>query len=192
MNEIQLPFTANSQGGSESHAVQVGESGDVPMVTVEDFSRLVSGIYAAAVTPQHWGPALREVVGTLDGSGGGVVSAHGSSRWQLEPVIAPEAAKSYAEHYSRLDHVLAAVEEGPVGAVRAGGELIAAKPTSAFHAGWIRPYGLEDGLFVRLNSGTTTSCFVVASPRRSESFDTSERVKLMSGLVVHLQQALRT
>ena len=66
------------------------------MVTVEGFSRLVSGIYAAAVTPQHWGPALREVVWTLDGAGGGVVSAHGSSRWQLEPAIAPEAAKSYA------------------------------------------------------------------------------------------------
>ena len=162
------------------------------MVTVEDFSRLVSGIYAAAVTPQHWEPALREVVGTLDGSGGGVVSAHGSSRWQLEPVIAPEAAKSYAEHYSRLDHVLAAVEKGPVGAVRAGGELIAPRPITEFHADWMRPNGLEDGLFVRLNRGTTTSCFVVASPRRSESFDTPERVKLMSGLVPHLQQALRT
>jgi DNA-binding CsgD family transcriptional regulator len=161
------------------------------MVTVEDFSRLVAGIYAAAVTPQHWEQAIRGVMGTLDGTGAGVVSADGSSRWQTA-TLAPEAAKSYADHYARIDHVLAAVEKGPVGAIRAGGELIAAKPTTEFHADWIRPNRLEDGLFVRLNQRTTTSCFVVASPRRSESFDTPERVKLMSALVPHLQQALRT
>src|SRR5262249_45714376 len=103
----------------------------------------------------------------------------------------PEAANSYAEHYSGLDHVLAAVEQGPVGVVRTGDELIPAKPRTEFHADWIRPYGLEDGLFVRLNPGTT-SCLVVARPRRSESFATHERIKLVSGLVVHLQQALRT
>ena len=76
--------------------------------------------------------------------------------------------------------------------MRTRSELILPYQNTDFHADWIRPNGLEDNLFVRLNSGTTTSCFVVASPRRSESFDTPERVKLMSGLVPHLQQALRT
>lgn len=161
------------------------------MVTIEDFSRLVAGIYAAAVTPQQWEPALRDVVCILDATGGGLVFADGSSRSQVA-ILPPEAIKSYAEHYSSLDHVLAAVEKGPVGAVRTGDELIPWKPQTEFHADWIRPYGLEDGLFVRLNSGTTTSCFVVACPRRSESFATPERVKLMSGLVPHLRQALRT
>jgi hypothetical protein len=119
--------------------------GDPAMVTVEEFSRLVSGIYAAAVTPQQWGPAIRDVMGTLGGTGAGLVFADRSSRW-LEPVIAPEAAKSYAEHYSRLDHVLAAVEEGPVGAVRTASELILPHPNTEFHADWIRPNELEDGL----------------------------------------------
>jgi hypothetical protein len=116
------------------------------MVTVEDFSRLVSGIYAAAVTPQQWKPATRDVIGTLDGTGGGLVFADGSSRWQLEPVIPPEAAKSYADHFSRLDHVLAAVEKGPAGAVRTGTELILPSQNTEFHADWIRPNELEDGL----------------------------------------------
>ena len=31
------------------------------MVTVEDFSRLVSGIYAAEVTPRYWELAIREI-----------------------------------------------------------------------------------------------------------------------------------
>ena len=38
------------------------------MVTVEDFSRLVAGIYAAAVTPQHWEAAIRDIHRTLDGN----------------------------------------------------------------------------------------------------------------------------
>jgi len=125
------------------------------MVAVEDFSRLVAGIYAAAITPQQWEPALRDVVGTLDAAGGGLVFADGSSRSQVA-ILPPEAVQSYAEHYSRIDHVLAAVEKGSVGVVRAGDELIPAKPRTEFHADWIRPYGLEDGLFVRLNPGTTT------------------------------------
>ena len=160
------------------------------MFTIEDFSRLVAGIHAAAMTSQQWEPVIRDVVGTLDARGGGLVFADGSSRWMVGAIVPLEAAQSYAEHYSRIDHVLAAVEKGPVGAVRAGGELIPVKPTTEFHADWIRPHGLEDGLFVPLNSGTTTSCFVVAAPRRSESFATPERVKLMRGLVPHLRQAL--
>lgn len=161
------------------------------MVTVEDFSRLVAGIYAAAVTPQQWESALGDVVRTLDGTGGGLVFTDGSSRWQLA-ALPPDAVKSYAEHYWGLDHVLAAVEKGPVGAVRTGDELIPSKPQTEFHADWIRPNGLEDGLFVRLNSGMKTSCLVAATPRRAESFAAPERIKLMSGLVAHLRQALRT
>lgn len=172
-------------------SVRGGRSGSAA-ITVEDFSRIVSRIYAAAVTPEYWDPVIRDVVGTLDGKSAALVGADGSSRWHVGAILAPEAAKSYAEYYSRIDNVLAAVEKGPVGAVRAGGELIAAKLNTEFHADWIRPNEFDDGLFVRLNSGTTTSCFVVASPRRSESFATPERIKLMSGLVGHLQQAVRT
>ncbi len=41
------------------------------MVTVEEFSRLVSGVYAAAVTPQHWAVALADISRILDASGCG-------------------------------------------------------------------------------------------------------------------------
>ena len=127
---------------------------DPAMVTVEDFSRLVSGIYAAAVTPQHWEPAHpRHVTGTLDGTGGGVVMCR-----RVEPMVypstrsfAPEPPRATQSITARLDHVLAAVENGPVGAVRPATELIAPQPITEFHADWIRPNELEDGLFVRLN-----------------------------------------
>jgi hypothetical protein len=38
------------------------------MVTVEDFSRLVSGIYAAAVTPECWESTVGDVARTLGGT----------------------------------------------------------------------------------------------------------------------------
>ena len=89
---------------------------DPAMVTVEDFSRLVSGIYAAAVIPQRWESAIRDIHRTLGGTGGGLMMADGGI-WSILHATVPDGAqKSYAEHYCRLDHVLAAVEDGPVGA----------------------------------------------------------------------------
>ena len=162
------------------------------MVTVADFSRLVSDIYAAATSPQYWERALHEIHRSMGGTGGGLMMADGAT-WSIhKSILSVKVAQDYAEHYCRLDHVLAAVERGPVGAVRTGTELILPHQNTEFHVGWIRPNELEDGLFVRLSGEPRPTCLVVAAPRRSEAFDTPERLKLMKGLVPHVQQALRT
>ncbi len=162
------------------------------MVTVEDFSRLVSGIYAAAVAPQHWEAAIREVHRTVGGVGGALATAEGAV-WSIENTTLPYAAmKSYAEHYRHLDHVLATVQRGPVGVVRTGTELIQPNRWSEFYNGWMRPNGLYDGLFVRLTGGARPTIFIVASSDDSAPFDTPERVKVLSGLAPHLQQAVCT
>ena len=44
------------------------------MVTVEDFSRLIAGVYAAAVTPQHWEAAIDGIRRTMGGRHGALVS----------------------------------------------------------------------------------------------------------------------
>jgi hypothetical protein len=157
------------------------------MATVDDFSRLVSDIYTAALTPGHWGVALADVRSTLDGTSGALVVADGAGRSIMSASLNPDAAKTYTEHYCRLDHVLAAVEKGPVGALRSGTELIAPHVHSEFHADWVRPYDIEDGLFVRLTGGPMPTCFIVAAPKRSERFDTAERLTLMRHLVPHLR-----
>jgi DNA-binding CsgD family transcriptional regulator len=161
-------------------------------VTVEDFSRLVSGIYAAAVTPQLWEPAIRSIQHTLGASHGGLLINDGASRSIVSATIAMEGGKSYMEYYHRLDYVLTTVETGPVGVVRTGSELTDPQSHREFHEDWARPYEGDDGLVVRLSGDPRPTCFVVGSLRRSEWFDTPERVKLMGSLVVHLQQALRT
>lgn len=162
------------------------------MVTVEDFSRLVSGIYAAAVTPRHWEPALGAVRRSLGGTVG-TLSEATDGVWSIRATTAPtDVGKTYGRHYHRLDYVLAGVENGPVGAVRNGTELVEPGTNTEFYNDWMRPNDLGDGLFVRLTGGQHLSCLIVASPRRTEPFDTPERAKLMGALVPHFQQALRT
>jgi DNA-binding CsgD family transcriptional regulator len=162
------------------------------MVTVEEFSRLVSGIYAAAVIPQHWEAALLEVHRTLGGTVATLGTAEGAV-WSIQDsTLPPAAAASYTEYYCQRDHVLDALAKGPVGAVRTGTELVAPRRNTEFCVDWLRPNGMGDGLLVRLTDGARPACFIVGSPQRTESFDTLDHVKLVSGLVPHLQQALRT
>ncbi len=162
------------------------------MVTVEEFSRLVSGIYAAAITPERWEAAIREIHRTLGGTAATLGMAEGPA-WSIQDSTLPvDAAQSYTDHYCHVDHVLAALEKGPIGLVQTGSQLVVPYRNSEFYAGWLQPNGMGDGLLVRLTGGPKPTCFIVASPSRSESFDTPERVKVMSGLVVHFQQALRT
>jgi DNA-binding CsgD family transcriptional regulator len=162
------------------------------MVKLEDFSHLVSGIYAAAVTPQHWQAAIREINRTLEGTAGGLFLADSAIWSHFNSTLPAAAAKSYAEYYYRLDHVLHAVGRGPAGVVRTGTELMPLVRKSEFHEKWLHPLELDDGLFVRLTGGARPTCFIVGAPKRAESFDASDRVRLMGGLVPHLQQALRT
>ena len=62
------------------------------MVTVEDFSRLVSGIYDAAVTPEHWLVAIAEVSRAVGATGGGMLIADGPP---AEVVALPQVQQAY-------------------------------------------------------------------------------------------------
>lgn len=167
-----------------------GARRDVAMVTVDEFSRLVSSIYAAAVAPQQWHLAIRDIQRATGGSGASLLLGVGAD-WSFQNSTLPAAAlQSYAEHYARQDYVHAAVERGPVGVVRTGPEVVFRNRNREFYADWMHPNGLEDGLFIRLTDGPRPTTFLVISSRRS--FDTPERVKLMNALIPHLQQSLRT
>jgi DNA-binding CsgD family transcriptional regulator len=161
------------------------------MVTVEDFSRLVSGIYAAAVTPECWSPAIRDIEHVLGAAGSALLIADTGNRALLSATLPPECGMSYGQHYYRLDNHLAAVEQGPVGAVHSATQLASRiKRNTEFYVDWMRPFELDDALFVRLTGGVRPTCFVTTSTRTS--LDTPEQIRVMSGLVAHLQQALRT
>ncbi|WP_235624381.1 MULTISPECIES: helix-turn-helix transcriptional regulator [Mycolicibacterium] len=166
-------------------------SGIRAMFTVEGFSRLVAGIYAAAIAPQHWESTIRDIGRTIGGNGGALLSAE-KSVWSIQNSILPAgAAASYAAYYHQLDAPMAAVEKGAVGTVRTGTELVIPIRQSEFYTDWLHPHELEDGLFIRLSRGSHPGCFLLHSSDRSEPFGTRERIRQFSGLVPHLQQALR-
>ncbi len=165
------------------------------MVSVSNFSQLVSSIYAAAVTTGRWDETLAEVVDAFDGTGGALAIAQAAPDMaEIQVNVGTDAAakRAYNEYYGRLDHVAAAIERSPAGLVHTGTELVLPHMNSEFHVDWIRPNDFGDGVFVRLTNGAVCEWLAVAAPHRSEPFGTPERVRLMSQLVPHLQQAIHT
>ncbi|MFL6084198.1 MAG: helix-turn-helix transcriptional regulator [Mycobacterium sp.] len=162
------------------------------MVAIEEFSHLVALIYATATAPQQWESAIRAIQSSLGGSAGSLLTGGGAG-WAVQGATLPaDALESYERYYHQLDYALATVQAGPFGVVRTGLEIMVPNRNEEFYAGWMRPNELEDGFFVRLSDGVRPACFVICTSDGSGSFDDPERIKVMSGLVVHLQQALRT
>jgi DNA-binding CsgD family transcriptional regulator len=162
------------------------------MVTVEDFSRLVSEIYASSTSPGNWPTAMAEISRLLGGSGCGLISGEGTGRSVTAATVPAEAYAVYTAYYRTIDYVLDAVEKGPAGLIRGGQSLVALEDHSEFEIDFMRPFELDDGLFMRLTVGATPMSFLVAASKGPEPFDTAERVTLMGGLIGHMQQALRT
>ena len=157
---------------------------------------MVSLIYAAAIAPAGWDEAMVAVHEGFAGSTGAtgtvrsavLAIADGSSRSMIGTLL-PDAAATYTED-SHLDHVVQAVERGPVGTVRTGDELIAPRTATEFHQRWVKPNDLEDGFFVRLTTDVNPTTLIVAGSKRSRPFATKERTQLVSELVPHFQQSL--
>lgn len=162
------------------------------MVTVGEFSRLVSAIHAAAVQPDHWGDAVAAVGRATGAAGGGLIVTESGSRVVKSASIDSEALQRYSDRYYQVDYVLDAVERSPVGLVHGGRSLVALGVGSEFDVDWMRPYEMDDGLFVRLTDGAEPAVFLVVTPSRSKPFVTGERVDMFSALIPHFQQALRT
>lgn len=157
------------------------------MATVDDFSRIVATIYSSVLTPENWTTALGEIRRTLDAQSCAVIRTDGNGRSVQAAHVAPEVRTEYEQHYHRIDYVLEAVEQGPVGVLRGGRSLVELQRDSEFHLDWLRPLEMTDGLFVRLTDGPAPLLFLAAGPRPPTPF-----IPLVSALVPHLQQALRS
>lgn len=134
---------------------------------------------------------MADIGHVFGGVSAALVVSDGATRIIKYADIPADAAKSYAEHFARLDHVLSAVQTGPVGVVRPGAELMWPYERCEFATDWARPNGFEDGMFVRLSDSPSATSLALATPKRSERFDTGENVALAKRLAPHFEQALR-
>ncbi|KUI27462.1 helix-turn-helix transcriptional regulator [Mycobacterium sp. GA-2829] len=162
------------------------------MVTLGEFSRLVTAIHDAAVTPAQWVNAMDEVRHSLNAITGAMLIAEDVGRSAERASLPPDAHRTYREYYHQIDYVLEAVERGPVGHIHGGRQLIDIDPKSEFNNDWVAPNHMDDGLFVRLTASDHPACFILADPRRDEPFVTTERAELTAALIPHFQHALRT
>lgn len=162
------------------------------MVTIDEYSRMVSAVHAAAITPEHWLQAMTLVRQAFDATSSAVIVAEETGRIIKCASLSPDAMQTYKAYYHAVDYVLEAVETSPVGLARGGEELVASNARSEFNADWLRPHGMTDGLFVRLTEGDQPMCFLVAAPLDTDGYPTPDRLAAVNALVPHLQQALRT
>src|SRR5262245_25360527 len=76
---------------------------DHAMVTVDEFSRLVSAIYGSAIDPDNWMVALAEICRAVDATGGGLLIADGTTRHVMNANVPLEAMEPYSEYYRHID-----------------------------------------------------------------------------------------
>ncbi|HYO04428.1 MAG TPA: helix-turn-helix transcriptional regulator [Mycobacterium sp.] len=162
------------------------------MVTIDEFSRVVSEIYASSLSPENWATALADISRILGATGCAMYIGAGTNRSMMSATVPSEVSKSYIEHFHTIDYVIDAVEKSPGGLIHGGQALIALKTHSEFETDFMRPFELTDGLFMRLTVGSTPTSFIAPAPKGRAPFDTAERVKFMGALIPHLEQALRT
>lgn len=161
------------------------------MIAVDELSQLTSGIYSAVLEPEQWNRSMAAIADAFEAHTASLVSCDHGLHKLTHAQMPAAAARAYTEHYERLDHVLRAVDRGPVGAVRTGAELMWPYQQCEFQMDWARPNGLHDGIFVRLTAGPSVISLAIANVRRSDRFDSPEHVALTNRLIPHLQQALR-
>ncbi|MGB3230862.1 MAG: helix-turn-helix transcriptional regulator [Mycobacterium sp.] len=162
------------------------------MVTIEQFSQMVTAVHASAITDDGWAAAMSLVTGALNSTGAGLVIGCGDERNVDMCFIPVEAKQTYQQHYRQVDYVLDAVDRGPLGLVHSGAHLVDLNPRSEFNQGWIRPHDMDDGLFVRVPAAPVPCMFMVVTDKRSTPFATADNVTLVNALVPHVRQALRT
>lgn len=162
------------------------------MITIEQFSRIVTAVHEAAVDAECWAVALDMLRSSLGGTACALIGGGRADR-DVTYCSVPEfsALHAYRDYYRKHDYVMAAMDSSAPGLVQGGESLVALNPRSEFNADWMRPNAMDDGLFVRITDPTPQT-FLVAAPRRAESFATTDNVRAINALVPHLQMALRT
>jgi len=166
------------------------------MVGIEDFSRVVQTIYAAAVEPNDWAIAMEEIKSAV----GSRLSAIVTTGRDLNEITVRSAGDltgidAYNDHYGRLDPIIWVLERMPAGAVLAQQQIVDRDvwERGEFCNDWARPNEYGDGVFsVLTRGGGSTSWLVAAATPSGGPFGTPERVALLQALVPHLQQAMKT
>jgi hypothetical protein len=145
IDKIPNNHTGDSSVATQEEGFSMGlrNTGSAAVVGIDDFSRIVSAIYASALTPENWIVAMADIRRTLDAQSAGLLLADGAGRSIMSASLPSEAENAYSEYYCRMDYVLDAVDKGPLGLVQSGQPLVALKAGSEFDADFMRPHQMD-------------------------------------------------
>lgn len=166
-------------------------------IKLEEFSKLLTGIYDAGLGVIPWENVLNELVMAFGGNAAAMLVAKPDLRYMLVANVGanPEAVQSYNDYYGRFDIVANTIQHSSAGTVVCGRQIIspAERRDSMFYNEWVKPYEVGDGIAATLMQRKgSTSWIIITSPFHSrQSFGTANRVKLMQQLLPHIQQSLR-
>ncbi|OCW86013.1 hypothetical protein A8M60_03435 [Nocardia farcinica] len=147
----------------------------------------IDRVYAAGSGEELWRDAIQQIFTLVDANGGGIVETTGEGGRKIcASTLSSEAVADYAEYYGVRDHVLDAVERGPIGLPRDGSSLIWPNMHTEFCADWVKSNEMGDGIFLRINESATLVC---GSARHREPYATRDRLAAVRILAPHVRRA---
>jgi DNA-binding CsgD family transcriptional regulator len=158
-------------------------------------SRLIAGIYDAALEPARWPEVLTRVVDFVGGHGGCLLAKDPTSRdidahWQTG--VAPHYMRLYTDTYSKLGPV-AALSFGDVGQIVSVPDVVPYSEfrRSRFFREWAQPQGWVDVAVAVIEKSAERSSYLGISRNATNGMVDDEMRRRMSLVVPHVRRALR-
>ncbi len=163
------------------------------MMTLDEYSELLSAIYEAALDSQLWPEALRRLAMAVGANVFSLLITDGSRRGHVSFGLDPAASKLYDEYYWQHDPITAALPRIPTGSVRMLESVIPLSEfhRSEFHHDWSSRANGDDAVFAALlrNDMGVGTFFVAAG---NTAFVSPQALELLQRVTPHLQRAVQS
>src|SRR5262249_3181056 len=158
-------------------------------------SRLIAGIYDAALEAGRWPEALARVVDFVGGHGGGLLAKEPGSRdiatrWQAG--VAPHYMQLYADTYSKLGPV-SALSSGDVGQIVSVPDVVPYRDfrRSRFFREWAQPQGWVDVAIALIDKSADRWTYLSVSRNTLDGMVDDEMRRRIALTLPHIRRALR-
>ena len=157
-----------------------------------EMSAVIGDVYDAAIDPSLWQQALKSICAYVGGASA-VLYWHDAATERGEALHlfneAPSYTRLYFEKYLPMNPMFPATAFIDEGVVVATGDIMPRSELvkTQFYKEWLKPQGIEDGLAVNLEKGTTRCSLVNI---RTEAAATKTMRHRLAMLVPHLQRAV--
>ena len=163
--------------------------------SLEEFSRLVGGIYDASLDRARWEPLLKEVAHFVGGTGA-ILYSHDLTAnevtWASFVGMDPDGIRAYEQYYSKIDARYAPAMALPTGSVLTEGTIMEKRALmkTEFYQDFLRRYDIPHIAASILSTDPEFVAISIQGTRQRGPFGAIELERLQL-LVPHLARAVR-